>query len=106
MPSICPPFDFTGPLVVPTTEQDCATLGHIAFSNFNQSFETFKCTEDFTGANTEDNRKRCTIAGTPIFEEDYETMSKNAQAITVSFPLLPCILLHFDFAFTREHAAG
>lgn len=100
MPPLCAPFTpqptAWGDLIVPTNATQCEMLGQTAFENFSTTFETFKCTPEavtLNGADTEDNRKRCTIAGKPIFEEDYDSMANYAEAITVlSLPTL--LLIH------------
>lgn len=90
MPPLCAPFTpqptAWGDLIVPTNATQCEMLGQTAFENFSTTFETFKCTPEavtLNGADTEDNRKRCTIAGKPIFEEDYDSMANYAEAITI-----------------------
>lgn len=94
LPPLCPPFRFTGggaagPVVATATSlEQCQQVGQIAMANFAPTFQRFKCpanVETAAGANASEDAKRrhCTIARSPLFQEEYTNMADAVEGVTV-----------------------
>jgi hypothetical protein len=92
MPRMCLPFDFdSGFFAVPTDPAVCEADGLIPFADFGTTFEPFRCGTDNVALTIDEdiNRKRCTIAGKPMFQQEFDDVSRNVEAVTVRFLYFP-----------------